>query len=119
MSSIRIYGYWENIMNRMLKHSSAFVVTGFHKSLKEHKRKTLHALLLGFVFLAAAMLGIVFILRFIAPHVVTIQDQQFLIRGSIVILLGSLGIALLEQYLSYDAASIGFNLLIIAGILLS
>jgi|GEM_PF-4167313 len=108
---------WKQIMNTIFKPYSTLASSVAPKSLKEHKRKTLNAMLWGSAFVAIFMLGIVFILRFTAPNLVTHQDQQLFIRACIVVVLGILGIMLLEYYLSYEAASLAFNLLIIVAIL--
>jgi PAS domain S-box-containing protein len=109
---------FKNTMNRISKRFSSPAGNTELKSLKDYKRKTLYALLWGTAFITAAMLGILVILRFTAPLLVPDQDQQLLFRACIVILLGILVIALLERYISYEAASLAFNFLLIVGILL-
>ena len=106
-------------MNRIFKRSSDPTQATGLKSLENYKQKTLHALLLGFAVIAVAILVVIFALRFANLTLLSNQDQLFFIICSAVVLLGILGIAFLEKYLSFETASLLFNLLVIVGILVS
>ena len=99
-------------MNSFFKRSLALPSTTAHDPLKEFKRKTLNTLLWACSFIAILIIVIAFILKLTTSNLTPDQDPGFLIYGSLIFLGGLLIIALLERYISYNAASLLFTLLV-------
>jgi PAS domain S-box-containing protein len=80
--------------------------------LLDYKRKTLQTLIRVCALLVVIILAVTLILKLTIPNLSDYQISWFLIYGCLIFLAGLLVIALLEHYVSYDAASLLFTLLI-------
>lgn len=105
-------------MNRMFKRSST-LGSNPHEPLQEHKQKTLTVLLWVFAIFAVITVVFVLIVRFAAPNFLPYLDQQFFLSSGIFFFLAILIIILVKHYLSFEVASLLFNLLFLVGIFFS
>jgi PAS domain S-box-containing protein len=105
-------------MKMMIKSPSPLMVTS-DDLLKKHKQKIMK--LLFWVISIFSLMAVLFVLvlRLTTSNFMPIQDQQFFLLVGISFLLTILIVTVIEHYLSFEIASIVFNLLLLVVILFS